>query len=133
MEGMKNRSAADLAKLAVRARKRKYTPKQISDLARKAVNSRKDRQKPEPEPVRWWGLFDFDDPQHPQLVAYSQDKRELRAHPNPEGTVRLIEVLDYDPTKFVLKAEFESEESSLGDQVEALRTVFEGRKKGSRK
>lgn len=94
-------TAASLGKRGGLARAKNLTPEQRSASARHAVNARYGKNKPVTEPPqsnKWYGLYDYADPNVPTLVESSRDKVELRKRARMEpDRAWMIEELDYEP------------------------------------
>lgn len=127
----KNPAALTLAAISRKKRMKTMTPEQRSEQGRKAVAARRDRQKPlEPEPQRFWGLFDAYDAsapggvsRDPKLLQWSTDKNELRARVMQERDgigIPEIEELDYDPRHVKLESNFKPD---VTRQLDALRVL----------
>jgi hypothetical protein len=132
-----SRAAQTLSALGVEARKKRFTKKQRSEQARDAAKARWRPQKGRPvaPPVRWYGLFDEANINAPELVAFSQNKMELRERSRSEDRDWVIEVLDYDPRKRVtIIPEFTNETEACVAVVRDIQEMQQaGQPKGRRK
>jgi hypothetical protein len=83
------------------------------------------------KPTQWYGLFDEADLNAPVLVAYSQDKQELRqrARQEPEKDW-YIDTLDYDPrTRVKVTPVFAPDAQACVKAVRELEGLVKGRRK----
>jgi hypothetical protein len=105
----------------------KRTAAERSAIATKASHSRKIMLKPGP----WFGLFDESDLDKPELVAYSQNKLELRQRAKQEKKRDwVIEVLDYNPnTRVKIKPEFKPDVQACLQALRGLEDLLKGRSK----
>jgi hypothetical protein len=108
------------------------TAEQRSAMAKKASLSRRSLKQPGSVPLPeapWYGLFDEADPDQPEMVAYSQDKQELRRRAQREPRAWTIEALDYDPrTRVKVTPEFRPDAAACVKAVRALDSLHKGRR-----